>query len=604
MAVGGGEGRVVEAVERPGEHVARTVGVHAVGGVEALRGEEVVDRFVRAVGGGEEVVALVEDIRLGVGIVVAGEVFGRNGDLHFYRLVRADFCLFGVEEHDGGLFNEVVPVIFGVRLLYIQLREEVAVFIGVVGDGDGGGDVAVFAQVDGDVRHFLRVIEIRDAVAEGVDDLFVVIPGGAVGGACRGRSVERRVGDAVVIAGLIILVADVDAFRLDDVIAAAVRRAAETGGAGSAGIDRFVRPTGIFAHFCVYFADVHIFIAAEVHHRGSGHVFISVCIGQGAGGVVFAGEHLHDADALIVVDDAHVADGVYFVRAAFGDVADLHGVAGVEEDDDRIAGVLGGVYHGELVFGEGQRVFIRRFACEVRGACARFIGVRFACAAGKHDDTDAVFLGLRHLLAPVGRDVDPGACICRAERCIRIPVGRYLAHLIVCQVAGAGDVTVVVGDGGVAETAALRVVGEDVVVNILHLLVEREACVDERLVKVLPVGVARLQVARRLHVRLPGRRAEQGNALRLIEGQRVVVVLHHDEALAALFDGKVLCSFHHLGRRIVMALEPAAALCVDDVALRSKETIYRRSPLGGDVEKHDTRYQKRQEDDRQAAPKR
>ena len=91
-----GEGLAVERIERPCCDSSLALGVHTVFDLLALLSQEVVDSLVRACGSGEEIVALVKDISLGVLIVIACEILGRNGDGDFLSRAGSYVDLCGV----------------------------------------------------------------------------------------------------------------------------------------------------------------------------------------------------------------------------------------------------------------------------------------------------------------------------------------------------------------------------------------------------------------------------------------------------------------------------------------------------------------------------
>ena len=381
-------------------------------------------------GGGEQIVARVQDVGLGLLIVVAGQVLSGHGDGHVGGAARFDLGLARVQEHDGGFFHQVFPVIIGVGLLHVQLSQEVAVLVAVVLDLHHGGDVAVFGQVHVHALDGLGVVQVGQAMAEGIEHFRAVVPDVALGRARGGGCLVIGVHDGVEVAGFKVLVAHVDAFGFDDVVAAVVGGGAAEG-AGLRVLDGFAGEAGVFA-VAVHDFIVGVVAAAEVDHGGVSGVVGHVSVGQRAGGVHFAQQHLGGAGQLIVVDDADVGDAVHFVVAALGDVLEHHGVAGVDQHQHLGAGFLRRVHHGQFVVGQGQGVLAGGFARVVHGG-AGSVGVTFAGAAGEYHDGDGI--GLDGILPVSGR-------------ALFLEQGwRHFHDLVLGHVAGGSDVDVVVAHG-------------------------------------------------------------------------------------------------------------------------------------------------------------
>ena len=195
----------------------------------ALGGQHVVEGVVRALAYGEIVAALVQDPGLGVLIVPAGDVVQVHLQRHFRRCARLqDARLAEVDQLDGRFFHAVLFVVLRVRRLHVQLHHFFARHVAFVGDAHGGGDHVVFHR---QACKLLREIGVREAVAEGIVYLFVVIPVAAACEHARGRGGVALPEHAVFIARFIILIADVDALAEHRVLGAA--RADADGGSGS-----------------------------------------------------------------------------------------------------------------------------------------------------------------------------------------------------------------------------------------------------------------------------------------------------------------------------------------------------------------------------------
>ena len=325
----GGIGSGVEGVLGPGVgQVGVAVSGHlAVGGLHsvALGSQNVVDSVVGIGGGGEVVVTGVEDVGASAVGVVGSDIALVDG--HGQRLgsARLDHAgLAEADEGDSGLFHTVLLVVVGEGALDIDLHGLFAGHVAGVGDLDGDG-VGVIGGIVADVHVADVEVGVAHAVAEGVSHDVAV---GVV--ACVAVA-----GDEVLVAGLVVLVAHIDAFLVDHV-------GLSLGGHIAALDIAFVGGGG------------------EVPHGGGAEVVVAVGIDQAAGGVDLAGQDLgHGIDA----GDAHVTDpqcGVDVVLVVLEEI-DLQGVGGVDQQDGLFDGAvllhLGNVLqHSLLVLVERQIV--------------------------------------------------------------------------------------------------------------------------------------------------------------------------------------------------------------------------------------------------------
>ena len=304
----GGIGGGVEGVLGPGVgQVGVAVGGHlAVGGLDgvALGSQNVVDGVVGIGGGGEVVVTGVEDVGAGAVGVVGSDVALVDG--HGQRLGSARLDAAGLAEADqrnGRLLHTVFLVVVGVGALDIDLHGLFARHITGVGDLDGDG-VGVIGGIVADVHIADSKVGVAHAVAEGVCHDIAV---GVV--AC-----VAVIGDEVLVAGFVVLVAYIDAFLVDHV---------------------GLCLGGNIAALNVAFVDS----GGEVPHSGGAEVVVAVGIDQAAGGVDLAGQDLgHGVDA----GDAHVTDpqrGVDVVLVVLEEI-DLQGVGGVDQQDGLFDGAV------------------------------------------------------------------------------------------------------------------------------------------------------------------------------------------------------------------------------------------------------------------------
>ena len=364
----GGVGGGIESVLGPSiGQVGVAVGSHLAVGVldrVALGSQNVVDSVVGIGGGGEVVVTGVKDIGAGTVGVVGSDVALVDG--HGQRLGSARLDHTGLAEADqrnSGLLNAVLLVVVGVGALDIDLHGLFARHGTGVGDLDGDG-VGVIGGIIVDLHVADVIAGVAQAVAEGVSHDVAV---GVV--ACVAAA-----GDEVLVAGLVVLVAYIDAFLIDHVGLA----------------------------LCGHIAALNIaFVGGggEVPHSGGAEVVVAVGIDQAAGGVDLAGQDLGNS---VDAGDAHVTDpqrGVDVVLVVLEEI-DLQGVGGVDQHDglfdDAVLLHLGNILqHGLLVLVERQIVDI---------AVGKVSAL--AANAGEGDDGGIAVLG-NAVLHIVGVDI-PG----------------------------------------------------------------------------------------------------------------------------------------------------------------------------------------------------
>ncbi len=325
-----------------------------------------------AVADGKIVVARIQDVsafcavRLDDGLVVAGHVPGIEGQLH--RLRGAGGQLAGLADGDelhGGFFH----IAGGIRGLEEEFHGVLAGDVTGVGDLDGSMSLAAHGQVHG--QQLLRESGVGEAVAEGIGDFLAVIPGFAVDGAFSGLRVAL-VQERVLIAGLIVLVALVDALGLDQVGIAVVE----------------------FGDRRVVGRVLRVQVDAEVDHGRRAHAAHGVGVGQLAGGVRLAGENGGRAEEAVVAGIADPDQGVDLGIRAEG--LELHGAGGVDQDDDLGAVRLGGRDQVLLILGQGQGLVD---GVAVQGALhGRIVVRRFGAVSGDQDHRHGVIRGGQHVV--------------------------------------------------------------------------------------------------------------------------------------------------------------------------------------------------------------
>ena len=482
---------------------------------------EIIDNIVYGCMGtgsrGEDIVARIHNIgALAVqsGGIPACKISGGNGYGHILAFACGNLYLCGVEEVYGRFFNLVLYIVFSVRPADIELGEEVAVLVALVGHPYCGCNVARLRIIDLYGGYLLRVGDVGKALAEGEYNLVCVVPCLA----CLGRTYgSRGVGALgvyyrVEITGLVILVADIDAFCLNYVVIGEI-------------VCRI--PAERIVEGC-YGIKIGILLLAHVDRRGREAVVVYICIGEAAGGVHFAGKHVGNALILIVVGYAAEAYGVDLVPAAlFNEVAELHCIRRNDEHNYLCALLFSQLNESEFVGRECKRIF-------GIGSRVHLIVVAFAAAASENYDAGSgVFIygpAVRYRIAGsnLGNDIfisfprscrtaAPAAAARRACHGARELVGRY--GVVYCDAADTVE-RVLKSDLGVPVGAlSLAASGPAVARNYAGVSAGHIVCVpaEERHV-----------AARR----------------RLVQGKRIVIVLQERKALFALPYGvrtKSLC---------------------------------------------------------------
>ena len=493
----GGVGGGIEGVLGPGvgQVGVAILGHLAAGGCNgvALGGQDVVHSVVGIGGSGEVVVTGVEDVGAGAVGVVGSNVALVDGHADSLGSAGSQLSRFAeADEGDSGLFHTVLLVVVGVRALDVDLHSLLAGGLAGVGDLDIDG-VGIVGSVILHIHIAVGKGGVAQAIAEGVSDHVAVGIIASVAAA----------GNEILIAGLVVFVAYVDALLIDHVAAALGRNIAALDIA-------FVGGGG------------------EVPHSGGAVVIIAVGIHQTAGGVDLAGQDLgHGVDA----GDAHVTDpegGVDVVLVVLEEI-DLQGVGRVDEDDDLFdLTVL--LHLGQV----GQHVLLVLVQSQVVNLAVGKVGTLTA-NTGQGDDSGITVLG-NAVFHVVGVDV-PGSLggggTGRSNRAaivagivlssaggVEIPQGRVDGNADLFQgsaqgigagginIAGAGAAVDQVRTGG-GESADLGIRSQRQRIVVVHqqgcalgldLLAEDQAVIDHFLGgikirgKILSAGVLVLQV--------------------------------------------------------------------------------------------------------------
>ena len=418
-------------------------------------------------------------------IVVAGHVFAVDGDGDFGAVAGLKHRGLGkVAQDDGRLFDAALRVGCGI----VQLHDFFARHVARVFDGDGGGDaVAVLLPGGG-----LFKTRIAEAVAEGIDDCFVVVDKALF----RGR--------------FIIAVAEVDALFV-------------LGGEGGG--------DGVIARGHVAGADVAVLV--DGGGVDEGRIFGEVCrpdVDGVAGGVDLAGEDVAQGVKTGRAGAAHPEDGVHArIRFQF---AQFHHVGRVDDDDGLVVIVFAEfqpvLFVGaqlQLVLPGHIRLIFRLCRAALDGVCKgrALLGVAqqvagkvpaLAARAGDHIDGDAFAVHRKRMHA-------------------RTVVGDFADQPL--------RLFILVHDDGAALVVVL-LLHEVVVRGVIH---RKARLCDARIrrSRLAHVYVARAGAAvQRIHRAA----ADEADGLARVQRQGVVLVFQQYKALFAQFAGDVFAVFDRL----------------------------------------------------------
>ena len=295
-----------------------------------LGSQNILHSLVCTVADGEVVVTGIENVAaLGTGRVVgggipAGHILHVSGDGHgLGGTGRKLGGLAVVQQLDGSLLNTVLLVIIGVGQADIELHNILTGDAAGVLDGHVRGDGLVF-QIDIQVVEGLLKRGVGQTVTERVSNLVVVVPCAAGGGTDGGGGIALP-HDGVKIAGLVVLVADVDVLGLDN-------------GIVHADVGVGVGPLQI----------------AEILGAGGAGVLDGIGIGQMTGGADRTGENVGHTVEAVAARQADLQDSVN--TDVVLDLLHLHGAGIIQQNDDLAAvgrlGSDGGIDEVALVVGQ------------------------------------------------------------------------------------------------------------------------------------------------------------------------------------------------------------------------------------------------------------
>ena len=333
--------------------------------VRALGGQDVVDGVMGVFAHGEVVIAVLQDVGLGVHVVVGGQILllHRNGKV--LGVTGGDELLVEAAQLHRGLLHLVVDIILGVGGLEVDLHGVLAVHrAGILHVHLHLEGIALL--LDGEVG----VLEggVAQAVAEGEGHVgaIVILPGVAL------------VQHIVLIPRLVVAVAHVDALLVHHVVPVALADAGV--GVVLGGGHVVIRAVGIG-------------VRAEVLHGGGGVVVLEEGVHDAARGVHRAGQDVgHGGDA----GHAHIADPQHRVDAVVVHKVQLEGVGGVEQHHDLLEGallleLLQVLQHLDLLFAQAQVVAIGHIGLQLGQAAGQ---VRpLAAGPGQHHQGHVAVLG-------------------------------------------------------------------------------------------------------------------------------------------------------------------------------------------------------------------
>ena len=376
-AIGHSVGVLVEGLlEAVNQGIVTVVG-HAVFGGVALGGQDVVDGGMGVIGSSQEVSAVLQDVHAGAIGVKGGQVVLRDGDGDGFGLTGLqNLGLAVAHQLHAGLFNLICLVVVGVRLLCVNLHSLLAGSIAHVLHVNGdrvGGVLAGTGLFHLHVGHFK--VGVAQAEAEGEGNGSAPIELSGLGGAH----------DHVLIAGLGVLVAQVDAFLVDDIL-------------GESGVAAGEVSTGLA-----------IGVSGKIIHDGVCHVVHPPGIGQRTGGIDNTGNHIAHGVQTGLTHGANPHGSVH-AQLLVKQEAGGDGVRGVDDDGDGLNHAivlqpLQALQHFLLVFVQGQIILAVIGGIFLVGASGH-IGA-FAADTAHHEEGIGAF-HLAVIIAQILLDLLPG----------------------------------------------------------------------------------------------------------------------------------------------------------------------------------------------------
>ena len=179
---------------------------HTVCHALSLGREDVVDRFVCVFSRSDIVITRIQNVGLGIDVVVRLQLLLIKGDLHRLACAGSQLCSFGIAHQlHSSLLHLVCLVVIGIGALCIDLYDILAGHITRIGDLDGhGAGIAIPAGI------VIRPLEIRvgQAVSKGIHHSIRIV-------VITGIALTQHL---VLVAGLVVAVANIDALFVADVV--------------------------------------------------------------------------------------------------------------------------------------------------------------------------------------------------------------------------------------------------------------------------------------------------------------------------------------------------------------------------------------------------
>ena len=262
----------------------------------ALGRQNVVQGVMGIIAQRQIVVACAQDITLGVGVVIAGHHVAIHRDRDLLRLAGLQLVGLAVaNDLHGGFFHGVLLFVVAVGGLHIQLHDRFTADAAGVFHRDSCSEHILIGVIAHAVQRLLKGC-IGQTVAKGVGDLSGIIPAAAKGRTCRAGGTGSGIQDRILITGLVVLVANVDALRLRCRIG---------------NMQRGIRDNTGVQHL-VHVAPLGNVLALGVCSRGGQRVSC-IGVGQVAGGIFLAGQQVGDTLKAALAGVADPQTGVHVV---------------------------------------------------------------------------------------------------------------------------------------------------------------------------------------------------------------------------------------------------------------------------------------------------
>ena len=167
---------IVQLSQIPCLYCSGSLCVHAVSRRISLCSEDIIHCLMRSGCCRKVIVTVIQNISLGICIVITCQILGRDRDRNFFGRPCSYIHFCGIQEHYCRFLYIILSVIVCIRLLYIKLSQETSILIAVICNCNNSCDIAVFRTVYIHTSKFLSIIEIAQTVTKIVNYFFIVIP--------------------------------------------------------------------------------------------------------------------------------------------------------------------------------------------------------------------------------------------------------------------------------------------------------------------------------------------------------------------------------------------------------------------------------------------